>query len=522
MPKKRITMRRTLWIGTLFCFIGLLFAVPCSAQAVPKGKALIASRESFVMNGGDCHTARGSGAVNLCSLIHDGLVRKGLDGHIVPAVAKSWEVSKDGLSIKFTLNERARFHNGEPVTAQDVKFSIERAMRPEMKYTRGGPLRRTVDRIEVADDQHLTVYVKAPFPAIFEYSMEHLGIVPKAYVEKVGDAEFAKHPIGAGPFKWVDYQQDVFVKVEAVADHYRQVPKVKTVEFKFAVDDATIMAMLRAGEADIAQLPLTTFAQVKDDPKLRIAWAKFTAGPALAFADLAFPNEPSPFHDVRVRRAVSYAINRKAICENVLHGAAEPWGDIYAPYNLGVNLDLKPFPYDPEKAKALLKEAGYPNGFETTITSGHPSGDKIHLQAIAADLAKIGIKTKFNELEGGTYIRHTAEKKIHGIFRLGAPWWAGRSHPAIAVESAISSKTIFSYYTSPEIEAAWKKLSEMTDQKAIPAQAREVSRIWHEEENKYTLWALHQPFGMSSRVKSFKPIPGVMQISGLEFLEIQD
>jgi len=260
-------------------------------------------------------------------------------------------VSQDGLTIKFTLNERAKFHNGEPVTAQDVKFSLERAMRPELKGFRGPVLKQRIDRIEVTDNHHLTVYLRTSCPELFEFSCQYLGIVPKAYVEKVGDEEFAKHPIGAGPFKWVDYQQDVFVKAEAVEDHYRKVPYVKTLDFKFSVDPATLMAMFRSGEADIVRLPLSVYPQVKDDPKFRVVWAKYCSGPALAFADLAFPNEPSPFHDVRVRRAVSYAINRKAICEKLLHGGAEPWGDLFAPYEPGCDPILSPFPMIRKKPK---------------------------------------------------------------------------------------------------------------------------------------------------------------------------
>jgi peptide/nickel transport system substrate-binding protein len=520
--KRNKIMCQILWLETLFCFIGFLYAIPCSAQKAPKGKVVVASRETFSMNGGDCHTSQGSGTINLCALIHEGLVRKALDGSMVPALAKSWKFGKGGLSVTFTLDERAKFHNGEPVTAADVKFSLERSMRPELKFFRAPVLKQNIDRIEVLDDHRLTVYLKAACPALFEYSWQYLGIIPKAYTEKVGDSEFAKHPIGTGPFKWVDYQQDVFVRAQAFEDHYRQVPKVKTVEFKFAVDDATLMAMLRAGEVDVAQLPLSTYAQLKDDRNIKILWAKFVSAPALGFADLAFPNEPSPFHDIRVRRAVSYAINRKAICERILHGAAEPWGDIFAPYHVGVNQNIKPFPYDPEKAKALLKEAGYPNGFETTVTCGHPAGDKIELQAITSDLARVGIRSKFIELEGGIYLRHIAEKKIHGIFRLGSPWWVGISHPGVAMESVFSEKSIWSYYTTPELNAEWLKLSEMTDEKDIEVQAKKVSRLWHESEIKYMLWANHQPFGVSARVKAYTPVPGVMQITGLEYLDLKE
>jgi peptide/nickel transport system substrate-binding protein len=312
------------------------------------------------------------------------------------------------------------------------------------------------------------------------------------------------------------------VRAEAVEDHYRKVPGVKTIEFKFAVDEATLMAMFRAGEADVVQLPPATYAEVKNDPRLRVEWAKFISGFVLAFADLAFPNEPSPFHDVRVRRAASYAINRKAICERLLHGAAEPWGDIFAPYEPGNDPNVKPYPYDPEKAKALLKEAGYPNGFETTFTSGHPAGDKIDMQAIAADLARVGIRGKFVELEAGTFVRNLREKKLRGIFRGSTPWWGGMSHPGVALESMISSKSFWSYYTKPELETAWANLFAQSAEKAITARAKELFRIWQDSEIKYMLWAFHQPFGISQRVKSYRPIPGVMQIAGLEYLELKD
>jgi peptide/nickel transport system substrate-binding protein len=522
LAKTNKTMWHILWFGTLFCFIGLLFAMPCLAQRAPKGKAVIVHAEPVVMTGGDCHTAQGLGSLNVAPLIHEGLVRKDPDGRMIPALAKSWEFGKDGLSIKFTLNERAKFHNGEPVTAKDVKFSIERAMRPELKYRGAGGLIRSIDRIEVMDDHHLTVYFKLPLPAFLEWGTQHLGIVPKAYVEKVGDAEFAKHPIGAGPFRWIDYQQDVFINVEAVEDHYRKVPQVKTLHSRCVTEEATIMAMFKSGEADIVQLSSATYPEVKNDPKLKVVWSKFVCGPSVLFFDLAFPNEPSPFHDVRVRRAVSYAINRKVICEKLLHGAAEPWGDLLAPYQPGCDPNLKPHPYDPEKAKALLKEAGYPNGFDTTMPCGLFLGDKMEAQAIAADLARVGIRANIAEMETGTYVRALREKKLRGVGPYHNPWWGGQSHPGVALESAVSSQSFWTYVVTPEAEAAWKKLYGLTDEKEIGAQARELSRIWRESEIRYMLWAHHEPVGLSARVKSYKPIPGWKAIGGLEFLELND
>jgi peptide/nickel transport system substrate-binding protein len=204
----------------LFFLIGFLFALPCSAQKAkaPKGAIAVTTLETFAMTGGDTHTSTGVGGNNISNMIHEGLIRKDNKGKIVPALAKSWEFSKDGLSMKFTLNEGAKFHNGEPVTANDVKFSIERVMRPELKFFVGQTIKNNIDRIEVSGDHQLTIYFKVPYPSFIDICCETLGILPKAYVEKVGDEEFAKHPIGAGPFKWVDYQQDVFVRAEAVPE----------------------------------------------------------------------------------------------------------------------------------------------------------------------------------------------------------------------------------------------------------------------------------------------------------------
>ncbi len=513
-------MKKVFWSGMFTCLLVLSLILPCSAQkTVPKGEVTIVVQEVFSETGGDPHTSIGAGSMNISNLIHESLVRRSGEGRYAPALAKSWQFSKDGLSVKFTLDERAKFHDGTPVTANDVKFSIERAMKPELKYVKGGSMREYVDKVEVVDDRHVTVYFKSPYPALLEWCTQHLSIIPKAYVEKVGNAEFARHPIGAGPFKWVDGQQDVFVDAEAVTDHYRKVPSVKTVHMKFVQEPATIMAMLKSGEADIVQIPASNLPEVKNDPKFRIIWSKYITGPTLVFNDLAFPSEPSPFKDVRVRRAASYAINRKAICEKVLNGAAEPWGDLFAPGTPGIDPKLKPDPYDPQKAKALLNEAGYPNGFDTVFNFGH-IGDKLEAEAIVSDLSRVGIRAKLVEMEDATYMRNFQEKKLRGLTRGPSPNWNGISHPGVAVESVLTSQNFWSYVTTPRIEAAWKKLYGLSDQKAIAAQVKEVSRIWHDEQLRYMLWALNQPIGIGSRVKSYKDIPGRQQIVGLEFLEL--
>ena len=241
----------------------------------------------------------------------------------------------------------------------------------------------------------------------------------------------------------------------------------------------------------------------------------------LSYADLAFPNEPSPFHDIRVRHATSYAINRKAICEKVLFGAAETWGDIWSPKHPGYDPNIKPVPYDPEKAKALLKEAGYPNGFNTTFYCGM-FGDCLPAQAIISDLAKVGIRVKLIELEFGTFISYAREKKFRGLWIGGAPMWLGVKAPGSALDVLFSPDIFWSYHTVPEGVAMWEKLSSLYDEKAVVETSKELSRVFRKIETRSLLWAGHLPIGLSKRVMSYKPLPGWPQLAGFEYLELKD
>jgi len=340
-------MSRPLVIGVMILGIGLFLTLPGTAQAAPRGKVTIATSGDAGMRGGDPHTCTGARGLTIISLLHEKLVMKDSKGLLQPALAKKWEVGPNWSYIKFYLDDRAKFHDGTPVTAEDVKYSFDRARRPELKFNFGGELRRKLDRVEIVDKHTVIVHNKSAFPALFDRCAEYIGIVPKHYVEKVGDAGFAKNPIGAGPFRFVDYKQDVFYKVEAFTDHYRKVPNVKTVVYTNVQEDMTRISQLKTGEVDIVKLPYATFWQVAKDPNIRIQFSKFAYLATLAFYDLPFPKEPSPFHDIRVRKATSLAINRELICKKVMHGLDTPWGDMLAPYHAGYDPGIKPPPYDP-------------------------------------------------------------------------------------------------------------------------------------------------------------------------------
>ncbi|MFC1886281.1 ABC transporter substrate-binding protein [Thermodesulfobacteriota bacterium] len=376
-----------------------------------------------------------------------------------------------------------------------------------------------MDRVEIADKNTVIVYNKEPFPSILDCVDQLMGIVPKAYVEKVGDEGFAKNAIGAGPFRAIKYKQDASFEAEAVEEHYRKVPNIKRVRYLNVQENATRMAMMKASEVDLCKLDYGTFWELKDDPNIRIEYIRNTYCVTLAFYDLLFPKEKSPFLDVRVRKATSLAIDRKGICEGVLHGLNEPTANYIAPYTIGYDPSIKPDPYDPEKAKALLKEAGYPNGFETTICSSPIA--KYEMQAIAAMLTKVGIRTKVLQYESGTYRARVTKKTARGLGRHPGPWWVGKTHPASALDHFKSTAT-WCFYTTPEVDKLMEELEALTDEKEITAKARKVTKLYSENYIRAPLWAQSVPYGMGPRIKYWKQTPGWVFAVNFEFLELNE
>src|SRR6516162_3801075 len=326
--------------------------------------------------------------------LHDALLKPMPSGFGTPSLAASWTMSKDGLTYEFVLRKGIKFHNGDPVTAEDVKFSFERYHGAAATL-----LKDRVREVQVVDPGRVRFRLKEPWPDFMTfYGTSATGaawIVPKKYVEKVGDDGFKKAPIGAGPYKFVSFNPGIDLVLEAFDGYWRKTPSVKRLVFRSMPDETTRGAALKAGDVDIVYLlsgPVA--AEVKRSPGLRLAAA---LPPGVVFLDLPEQWDPkSPWHDKRVRLAASHALDRSALNQAETLGLSRPTGGL-VPRVLEFAQTFEPPAYDPARARKLLAEAGYPSGFDAGDLTPFPPYFSL-AEAVGNYLQAVGIKTRLRTM----------------------------------------------------------------------------------------------------------------------------
>src|SRR5499425_2546046 len=340
--------------------------------------------------------------------LHDAMVKPMPGQPAAPCLAESWSVSKDGLVYEFVLRKGVRFHTGEPVTAEDVRFSFERYRGIAAKV-----LKDKVASVETPDATRVRFRLKQPWPDFLTfYGTPATGagwIVPKKYVTKVGDEGFKKLPIGAGPYRFVSFTAGVELVLEAVDQYWRKPPHVKRLVFKTIPDPSTRFAALKHGEIDISYWMTASLGEeLRRTPGLTLKPSLANNSYWVYFVDQWDPK--SPWHDRRVRLAANYAIDRQAINQ------AETLGYSKMNYSLipsHFEFFWQPpvIPFDRARAKQLLAEAGYPNGFD----AGDFTCDAVHsgiAEPVANDLQAAGIRVKLRALERAAYNKGQVEKKF--------------------------------------------------------------------------------------------------------------
>jgi peptide/nickel transport system substrate-binding protein len=456
---------------------------PASAFAAgPEGTLTIARTESTAARWFDPADMDGglTGFFYLYAL-HDALVKPLPGNAFAPCLAEAWSASPDGLAYEFVLRKGVRFHNGDPLTAEDVKFSFERYRGAAAKM-----LKDRVASVDIVDPTRIRFRLKQAWPdfMIFYGGLAtSVGwIVPKKYVERVGDDGFRKAPVGAGPYKFVSFKPGVELVLEANEQYWRKTPSVKTLVMRGVPDVATRLVMLKRGEADIAYAFASSMAEeIKRTPglTLRPFYPPFVVW--LVFTEQWDPK--SPWSDRRVRLAANLAINRNAINQAETLGLSKLTASII-PQSFDGYWPAPLYAHDPQRAKQLLTEAGYPNGFDAGPISVDISWATV-TEAIVNDLRAAGMRATVRPLERAAFVKEYQDKRLRPIVQSGS---ATFGNAATRLDAFVASTGPFTYGTYPDIEGLMRELAGEVDRGKRETILHRIQQLIHEKVMYAPLW----------------------------------
>ncbi|MEJ0020667.1 MAG: ABC transporter substrate-binding protein [Acetobacteraceae bacterium] len=439
----RHARRRLAW--ALLFAIGLATTAAAQPRA-PSGRVVMAWHVTIAPSWFDPSTAPPQiTPFGMLYAIHDALVRPYPGERMGPSLAEAWSESEDGLVYEFRLRPNLRFHNGDPVTTEDVKFSFER-----YRGAASRTLHEHVTQVEIVDPRIVRFHLGAPWPDFMTFmgtTASAAGIVvPKRYLTEIGDDAFKKHPIGAGPYRYVSAKPGIEYVLEAVPEYWRRVPNVKTLVMRSVPEATTRALMVRTGEADIG-----ITLDGPDAEALQKAGVRIVSSKHASIFWIEFPRQwdaKSPWHDQRLRQAVNLALDRKGINHAACLDFCPPAG-VIVPRVMDFALQVEPPPYDPARARQLLAEAGYPNGFDAGEFAAFPGFPTV-AEAIVNDLNAVGIRVRFRQMERATFYANWLEKKLPAIYMVAS---GNSGNAASRVESFIWSRGAYANGGYPDIDA---------------------------------------------------------------------
>jgi len=405
--------------------------------------------------------------------LHDAML-KALPGNLLaPALAESWTVSPDGLTYEFVLRRGVKFHNGEPVTAEDVKFSFERYRGSANKTLKEG-----VAAVETPDPGRVRFRLKQPWPDFLMFYSTATGagwIVPKKYVEKVGDDGFKKAPIGAGPYRFVSFTPGVELVMEAVEGYWRKTPGVKRLVLRVIPDPTTRYAALKNGEIDVTYWMTASLGEdLRRTPGLTLRPVVSNVMFWVVFVDQWDPK--SPWHDRRVRLAANLAIDRQALNQAETLGYSLLTNSII-PNTFDFFWAPPPPQYDRAGAKKLLAEAGYPNGLDAGDYTVDAAAVAIG-EPVVNSLQAAGIRVKLRPLERAAFQKGYGDKKHKNLVQSGS---AAFGNAATRIEAFIASGGAYVYGSYPDIDGLFREQATELDKKRREATLHRIQQLMHDK-----------------------------------------
>jgi len=394
--KEGIIMKKILALAMVFCLVFTMSGCGGGGDSESgEMKDTITWVQGADVTSLDPHVGKETPAVTVTCQMFDTLLTMDENNEPAPCLAESYK-QIDDKTWEFKLRDDVKFHDGEPMTAEDVVFSINRARKSNyVSYVVDA-----ISEVKADGDYAVTIKTKEPYsPLLSNLTVPFTAIVPKHVVEKDEDA-FQKHPIGTGAYKFVEWKQGEYTKMEANEDYFLGAPKTKNLEMRVVPEASQRVIAIETGEADLAySVSANDSSRVEKDDNLQLF-----KGASQSVAYLTINSQNEKFADKKVRQAIRYAIDQQAIVDTLLYGAGEVANSIIPPNTFGFSDKVVAYEYNPEKAKKLMKESKYPNGFDCTLSVTDDSVKNEICQVIQSQLKEIGINCSIQTKEFGSWI----------------------------------------------------------------------------------------------------------------------
>jgi peptide/nickel transport system substrate-binding protein len=424
--------------------------------------------------------------------LHDAMVKPMPGKLLAPSLAESWSASKDGITYEFVVRDNVHFHNGEPVTAEDVKFSFER-----YRGASKSMMKARVAAIEIPDKRRVVFKLKDAWPDFLTFYGSATGagwVVPKKYIEKVGDGGFKKHPIGAGPYKFASFDPGVQLNLDAFEGYWRKTPAVKRIVLRSIPDATTRLAALKRGEVDgVYWTPGDLAKEVERTPGLTLG-VSHTAPFWIYFTEQWDPK--SPWHDQRVREAATLAVNRDEINKAITFGRSRLTNNAFVPPHFDFYWQPPAPRHDIARAKQLLAEAGHPNGVEAGAYYCDAAFAGL-AEAVVNSLREAGIQADLRPIERAAFFSGYSQKRFKGLIQ-GAS--AAFGNAATRLEAFVVKGGAYAYGNYPEIDELFQKQAVELDHARRAALLAKMQQLVHEKVIAAPIWQLAALSAVGPRV----------------------
>lgn len=447
----------------------------------------------------DGHSPGGVPKCNIDFAVHQPLLTRDEDGKLVGALATEW-TAIDDKTWEFKLREGVKFHNGETLNAETIKSNIERIINPPDGLSTYGYI-AGVTGAEVVDDMTVRIISKNPMPTLPD-SLPLLSMLPMSEMNRALE-DVASSPVGAGPFKFVEWVKDDHLTLEVFKDFWKGTPKIDKIKFvPIAENDVRISALL-TGEVDITtNVPVSSLDQLKASPDVEVYTAE---GPRIIYVGMNTEKE-GPLNNLKVRKALNMAIDKDSIFKYILAGSGNSYGQPVGKTMTGYNPAVEAYPYDVEAAKALLAEAGYPNGFTIPFncSPGRFSMDKEIAEAIASQLSKIGVNAEIKTMDWSTFSKVRTSREMDGLFltSLGYGSYDGYS----VLYDGLRTDANFSFYTSETLDSMIEDIAATTDLEEREKKLQEAMQYVHDDAAWLFLGSIDTIFAARKEVKDYRAI----------------